>query len=460
MMEKMQLVQEGFTHLDKAVRLDPENPTVRFYWGIIGVSVPTFLGRLDQGVEHLEKAVEICEKDPDKVKPELLVSAYQYLAKGYELQKQPQQARVAWEKIIAISPKSTAAEEAREKLKEVKITEARPKPKEKSQEKPGELDSLLKLGEDQLEAGNYVAARETFTKAISLNPESSHAHFLLAMANVGDVEPGYDERIYEDQEFRTKGALGAMKHIERAVELDPENKELRLYRGIMSVQFPFFVGKLDQGIADLELVINDKSLPDSTRATAMYHLGFGYRKKALPLWIKVVTEYPNTEAAKQVFQEYVSRECMVDVSAFKKDKVVVTFQLGFQDEIPPQTAVWVEDAEGNFVRTLYVSGFSAFVKERQIQLPEWANASDFEPDATTGASIDWGKHTYLWDLTGHDKKRVKDGVYVIKVETHFWPSMQYQMASAKINVSKQPDEATVKKGNFIPFLKVEYLPQK
>ena len=134
----------------------------------------------------------------------------------------------------------------------------------------------------------------------------------------------------------------------------------------------------------------------------------------------------------------------------------MTFHLGFKDELEPQTAVWVEDADGKFVKTLYVSGFSAFAKEKQVNLPRWSGNSKFETDGTTGASIDWGKHTYSWNLTGHDGKRVKDGMYKVFVEAAWWPSMEYGRALAEIRVGPVSDEATAKKGPHIPILKVQY----
>jgi hypothetical protein len=134
----------------------------------------------------------------------------------------------------------------------------------------------------------------------------------------------------------------------------------------------------------------------------------------------------------------------------------VTFHMGFMDELAPQTAVWVEDPEGNHVKTLYVSGFSGYAKEKQVVLPHFAERTSFETDGTTGASIDWGKHIYVWDLTGHDGKPVKKGTYKIKVEISWWPTMKYGLAEADIQVGKKPQEVIVSKKPFIPLLKVAY----
>jgi hypothetical protein len=140
--------------------------------------------------------------------------------------------------------------------------------------------------------------------------------------------------------------------------------------------------------------------------------------------------------------------------------VTIDFVLGFQDELPPQTAIWIEDASGNFVKTLYVSGFAGFVKERQITLPIWAQASNFDDaDAITAASIDIGHHIYVWDLRDHEGGKVASGQYTVKVEVSHWPSMQYQVAEAAIELGKKEARTIVEEGHFIPYLEVTYYPR-
>jgi hypothetical protein len=129
------------------------------------------------------------------------------------------------------------------------------------------------------------------------------------------------------------------------------------------------------------------------------------------------------------------------------------------DELAPQTAVWIEDDTGKFVKTLYVSGFSGYAKEAQINLPQWSERTQFETDGTTAASIDWGKHTYVWDLSDHKGNRVEDGTYKIHVEVSWWPSMKYGKADADIAVGASPSMVSVQKASYIPMMEVEYLKQ-
>lgn len=96
-----------------------------------------------------------------------------------------------------------------------------------------------------------------------------------------------------------------------------------------------------------------------------------------------------------------------------------------------QYAVWIEDNEGKFIRTLFVTRFTGEggYKRRADSCPTWVSkakpqdASDDEIDAVTGATPSNGKHSYTWD--GNDAKGnyVTKGTYKIFVEgTLYWSS--------------------------------------
>jgi hypothetical protein len=227
---------------------------------------------------------------------------------------------------------------------------------------------------------------------------------------------------------------------------------------MMAVEFPFFAGKLDQGITNLQMVV-DSNVPDEIKAEAGYWLGYGYRKKGTTYWIEVVKEYPKEGGARMVFDSMRPQLTHVAPGDYDRPVVLVDFVLGFRDELPPQTVIWVETEEGEFLRTLYISGFSGHAREVQVVLPVYASTAKYaDVDASTGASIDVGEHVYAWDLKDRSGNRVKDGAYVIKVEVMHWPSMQYQLVSAVIEIGKIGDRAVTKEGDFIPYLEVNYLP--
>ena len=324
---------------------------------------------------------------------------------------------------------------------------------------PEDSDRLAELGRAYLEAGEFEQAEKTLREAIELDPENPDAYKWL-MIGIGEAMSGelYDERIHEDTDWATKLVFELVGLADKAVELAPEDMESRLFRGIMDIQMPFFSGKLDQGIADLQIVI-DSDAPADVKAQATYWLGYAYQKMGTTYWIKVLTDYDDEEAAQMALQAMRPPIRRLDTSEIETPAVVIDFSLGFRDELPPQTAVWIETPKGGFVRTLYVSGFSGHAREVQIVLPVWAATSDFAgADAVTGASIDTGQHIYVWDLRDESGTAIEPGEYVIKVETHFWPSMKYEMASGTVMVGGDKARMVTQEGTFIPYLELRYMP--
>jgi hypothetical protein len=79
------------------------------------------------------------------------------------------------------------------------------------------------------------------------------------------------------------------------------------------------------------------------------------------------------------------------------------------------TAVWIQNASGQFVKTLY-----AFANTRKTHLNTWEAASSFNVvDATTGATKNsFETHTFTWNGTNAATPRVQmpDGIYTVKME--------------------------------------------
>ena len=142
---------------------------------------------------------------------------------------------------------------------------------------------------------------------------------------------------------------------------------------------------------------------------------------------------------------------------YKKPFLMIDFLLGFRDELPPQTAVWIEDGNGGFIKTVFVSGFSGFAKEKQVNLSKWSESSQFKDvDGVTGASIDLGQHIYVWDLKDTEGKKEKTDEYVVKIEVMYWPSMEYECCSAPIKIGKENVKVIFKEGKLIPYAEVRY----
>ena len=89
-----------------------------------------------------------------------------------------------------------------------------------------------------------------------------------------------------------------------------------------------------------------------------------------------------------------------------------------------QWAVWIEDDEGQIIKTLFVTRFTAdggYIP-RPSCVPLWVskahpdNLSQEAIDAFSGATPLSGTQTYPWDLTDADGNRVDAGTYMLMIE--------------------------------------------
>ena len=105
-----------------------------------------------------------------------------------------------------------------------------------------------------------------------------------------------------------------------------------------------------------------------------------------------------------------------------------------------QFAIWIEDAQGKLVRTVFVTNYT--VKKGAAKttdcLPLWSEKSGIRSnakaaDAVTGATPAKGTQTYYWDLTDQSNAKVQPGTYKIFVEGTQSPNEQIVLQST-INV--------------------------
>jgi tetratricopeptide (TPR) repeat protein len=471
-MEAGRLIGISYDMLNKAIELDPNNPIARFHRGLMGVKVPPFMGKLDEGIQDLEFLAKLHKESPDKVASDLMARAYDFLGEGYQKKQDNEKAIVAWKKVVTMAPGTDLANNAENRIseltspkkveKEEKIEQKKyaqqdvQQLEEKVKAEPNNPVLLTQLGKAYNDTQQYEKAEKALKKAIEKDSTNVDAYKFLIETLGHLAEKGYDKRIYDDTDLRSRLAFEVAEYAERAVKVAPENPEVRLLRGSIGVMMPFFVGKLEQGIADLNFV-TESNASKELKAEALYWLGYAYQKKATTYWIKVVTDYSKTEASQLAFQSMRPDIKHFDPAKYQAPFLSIDFVLGFRDELPPQTAVWIEDKDGKFVKTIYVSGFSGFAKEKQANLTDWADASKFtDADAVTAASIDVGHHIYVWDLKDYNGNQVKSGEFVVKVEVAYWPSMEYQSTSANLTIGKQDSRVVVEEGNLIPYLEVKY----
>jgi len=465
-MEAGQLVNEAFTLLDKSVLTAHDAPLPRFYRGILGVNTPPFLGKLEQAIKDLEHLVALSNDPSHEVSPGILVNGMIYLARGYEKQNQLIKALETYKKAQAVASVPETKKQLTNAIQALnqKIAERDRKAAAAATETPSLAEKAVDAETVLAQAGKLLAtkkwteARKLLEAFVDRHPRHLAAHKMLLQAISELANVGYDENVYEDQDYRTNLAFDVVRLTEKICELDPNDMQMRLEKGAINVAMPFFVNKLDQGIKDLNQVLQGDST-DEQKAQALYYLGLAHQKKMTTYWIQVAKKYAKTPAAKEVFAALRPAMTRLSPGNLHTPCVTIDFVLGFRDELAPQTAVWIEKEEGEFVKTVYVSGFSGCAREKQVNLPQWAKYSEFrDVDGVTGASIDRGHHIYIWDLKDFQDRTVPPGKYRVRVETSFWPSGMYQRSEAKIEVGTTSNSALSEKGNIIPYLEVRFHP--
>lgn len=156
-------------------------------------------------------------------------------------------------------------------------------------------------------------------------------------------------------------------------------------------------------------------------------------------------------------------------------KLEVTFPYVHQDGIGTnQFAVWIEDANGKFIKTLFATQFIAKggYKIRTEAIPTWvkhsglAQAAKAQVDAIAGATPATGKLKFTWDGTNQDGKPVPAGTYKFFVEgTVSWDSRvlytgTFSTVSTPSTVEASPQYSTqaAKQSNMIGKVTASYTP--
>ena len=113
-----------------------------------------------------------------------------------------------------------------------------------------------------------------------------------------------------------------------------------------------------------------------------------------------------------------------DISNVKVAQGILTVTLEYKKQTGSasnQYAVWIEDYDGDLVKTLYVTEYTADggYKNRPDSIFNWVKKSNLvemskvEVDAISGATPNSGIHTYSWDVGGAG---LQEGRYIFVVE--------------------------------------------
>jgi hypothetical protein len=117
-----------------------------------------------------------------------------------------------------------------------------------------------------------------------------------------------------------------------------------------------------------------------------------------------------------------------------------------------QFAVWVEDSQGRFIKTLYATKYTANGgwKRRETSIPVWvkksglSNLTNTQIDAITGATPRTGALTYTWDGTDSSGAAVPAGNYILFLEgTLRWENQVLYRAPIRLGNDAAAAEVTV-----------------
>ena len=165
------------------------------------------------------------------------------------------------------------------------------------------------------------------------------------------------------------------------------------------------------------------------------------------------TSSPSVQpATASVSQQQTDSNDANDMPITVSGEVVITFEYAKQSgSASNQFAVWVEDVDGNLIKTLYATGYTANggYKNRPDSIPLWVEKSSLpnmqknEVDAITSATPKAGKLSYTWDLSNLDGVTIPAGKYMFFVEgTLRWKN--FVLYSGAINISDVPDTVQAK----------------
>ncbi|MDO9577171.1 MAG: DUF2271 domain-containing protein [Candidatus Cloacimonadales bacterium] len=435
------LSEKSFKQFKIALELEPGHVNATLYRGILSVNLPKFFGKLEQGIADLE----FIQNRYGQNQQLYMVSSY-YLGIGTRKNGEEEKAKAYFKFVVLYGKDTQFYADAKAQLEELST--------ESTQEESGNnyQKAMQFLEENQLKEAVYhfrLAARQDTT---NLELYLIYARTLGALAG-----QGYDETIGEDVTARAVIAHEVFEVLSRCVELAPGNDEILLLRGSVAINLPFFVNSLDTGIEDMTY-LSQNGKTDEIKGQASYLLKEGLEKKRIYKLAETGYNAATEEEKQQLLTQFIPTQSPIEQEQPQGDHLQIELVLGYRDQIAPQTAVWIEDETGNYLKTIYISGFAAHVKEQQIHLPRWAESSEFRQlDAVTGASIDCGKHILYWDFTDFAGNKVSGKKFVLRTEICHWPHVQYHNQSLEIDLAKS-DQFQITETNFlIPELKATWI---
>jgi len=414
------LSDKSFKQYNKALKIEPDHVNATLYRGILSVNVPKFMGKLKQGISDLE-LIKTKYGANEKL---FMVSSY-YLGMGYIKNKEESKAKAAFKHVVMYGKKTGYYEDAKVQYDKISI-----------EDEEADNANFYQDAMNYLKDGKLYEAADNFRLASKQDPDNLELHLIFARTLGQLAEQGYDESISEDVTARAGLAHEVHEVLSHCVELAPGDDEILFMRGSVAIYLPFFVNSLDTGINDLEF-LSKSGKTDEMKGQASHLLKYAKDMQQVYQLAEVGYEAETKDEQQKLLPKFVKTNSPIAQTIPEKDHLKIEMTLGYRDQIAPQTAVWIEDLQGNYLNTLYISGFASHVKEHQMHLPSWAESSKFRNiEPVTGASIDCGDHIFYWDYKDFEGNAVEAKAFVVHYEICHWPHVQYQNYSLNINLDK------------------------
>ncbi len=416
MMKAGMLSNKAFKKFSRALELEPEHRDAHLYRGILGVNVPKFMGKLKQGIEDLH----FINQRYGAVRELYAVSSY-FLGMGYEKAGEPEKAYKYYEVVFLYGVGSGYYDAAKAKMEELKTS------------KIDDSKDYYALAMEDYEKGDMLKALDNFRLAAKSDTTNLMLHMTYARTLGNLAEQGYDDSIMDDVTLRAGYAHEVHEVLSHCVRLAPSDESIRMLRANVAISLPFFVNSLDTGISDLEWLKENSKSKDVVKDATSLLKGALEMKKVYEMAEKGFEA--GDEERMAMLDKFIPAQGAINQTQPEGESLKVELTLGYRDQIAPQISVWIEDKDGNYIETLYVSAFAANVKEKQVHLPTWAEKSKFKDlELVTGASIDCGKHTFYWEF---DKSEKKQKEYFVCAEMLHWPHVQYKHVRLPVNLKSK-----------------------
>lgn len=111
-MEKLKFVKKGTRLMDRAVKKNPNDVTIRMIRGGNSLGLPPFLQRARFAVEDFSHVLGLIGESPTPFKAQVHFS----LGQAYEITEQMEQAKAQWQQVVQLVPNTALATRAQEKL--------------------------------------------------------------------------------------------------------------------------------------------------------------------------------------------------------------------------------------------------------------------------------------------------------------------------------------------------------